>query len=201
MENFYMSNIDANPLIIDRVHTSRLLGQNKSLVLHGGGNTSVKITEKNIIGEEEVLYVKGNGWDLETIDIEGFSPVRLQHLKALSELQTLSDSSMVNELITHLTKASAPVPSVEAILHAVIPYKFVDHTHADAVVAITNSFNGEKVIREIYGDLVIVIPYIMPGFDLSKLCAEHLKTGLTASTIGIVLLNRCLESTCKGGGA
>lgn len=178
-----------------RVYTSRLLGKNKSLVLHGGGNTSVKIVEKNIVGsDEEILYVKGSGWDMETIDVEGFSPVRSKHLKALAELESLSDSSMVNELVTHLTKASAPVPSVEAILHAVIPYKFVDHTHADAVVAITNSVNGEKIIREIYGDLVIVIPYIMPGFDLSKLCAEHLKIGLTTTTVGIVLLNHGIFS-------
>ncbi len=178
-----------------RVYTSRLLGKNKSLVLHGGGNTSVKIKERNIIGlEEEILYVKGSGWDLETIDVGGFSPVRIKHLKALVELESLSDSSMVNEFVTHLTKASAPVPSVEAILHAIISYKFVDHTHADAVVAITNSENGEKIIREIYGDRVIVIPYIMPGFDLSKLCAEYLKTSLTATTIGIVLLNHGIFS-------
>lgn len=178
-----------------RVYTSRLLGRNKSLVLHGGGNTSVKITEKNIVGiEEEILYVKGSGWDLETIDVQGFSPVRIEHLKKLAELESLSDSSMVNELVTHLTKGSAPVPSVEAILHAVIPYKFVDHTHADAVVAITNSVNGEKIIREIYEDNVIVIPYIMPGFDLSKLCAQYLKRDLKSTTIGIVLLNHGIFS-------
>ncbi|MEO8405572.1 MAG: bifunctional aldolase/short-chain dehydrogenase [Chitinophagaceae bacterium] len=184
-----------NPLLTDRVRTSRALGLNKSLVLHGGGNTSVKITEKNIVGDEEqILYVKGSGWDLETIDVPGFSPVRIEHLKKLAELESLSDSAMVNELVTHLTKASAPVPSVEAILHAVIPYTFVDHTHADAVVAITNSVNGEKIIREIYGNQVIVLPYIMPGFDLSKLCAQYLKAELTDTTIGIVLLNHGIFS-------
>lgn len=184
-----------NQLLKDRVRTSRALGDNKSLVLHGGGNTSVKITEKNLVGEEEeILYVKGSGWDLETIDVAGFSPVRIEHLKKLAELDSLSDSAMVNELVTHLTKSTAPVPSVEAILHAVIPYTFVDHTHADAVVAITNSVNGEQIIRQIYGDQVIVLPYIMPGFDLSKLCAQYLKRELTEKTIGIVLLNHGIFS-------
>ena len=166
-------------LLEERVRTSQLLGKNKSLVLHGGGNTSVKIREKNIVGEEEeILYVKGSGWDLETITADGFSPVRIEHLKKLAELSTLTDANMVNELVTHLTKSSAPVPSVEAILHAVIPYRFVDHTHADAIVAISNSVNGEKILSELYGKDVIYIPYVMPGFDLSRQCAKQLKEEL-----------------------
>lgn len=187
--------VDKDTLISARVHTSRLLGQNKSLVLHGGGNTSVKITERNIIGqEEEILYVKGSGWDLETISAEGFSPVRLEHLKALSELPSLPDSLMVNELVTHLTRSSAPVPSVEAILHAIIPFKYVDHTHADVVVSITNSVNGEEIIKEIYGNKVLVIPYIMPGFDLSRLCATIIKERLKDDMIGMVLLKHGIFS-------
>ena len=110
-----------------RVYSSRLLGQDKSLVLHGGGNTSVKITEKNILGEEEqILYVKGSGWDLETIAAAGFAPVRLEHLKKLAQLPALPDPEMVNQLVTHQTRASAPTPSVEAILHAILPYPYVD---------------------------------------------------------------------------
>ena len=152
-----------------RVYTSRLLGQDKSLVLHGGGNTSVKITEKNIFGEEEsIFYVKGSGWDLETIAGAGFAPVRLEHLKKLAQLPALSDPEMVNQLVTHQTQASAPAPSVEAILHAILPYPYVDHTHADAIVSITNTADGEARIREIYGDSVVVIPYVMPGFDLAR---------------------------------
>ncbi len=186
---------DNNALILSRIHTSRLLGQNKSLVLHGGGNTSVKITERNIIGkEEEILYVKGSGWDLETITAEGFSPVRLAHLKALSDLPSLPDSVMVNELVTHLTRSSAPVPSVEAILHAIIPYQYVDHTHADAVVAITNSVDGENLVRKIYGNRVMVVPYIMPGFDLSHLCAVMIKEKLTDQMIGMILLKHGIFS-------
>jgi len=173
-----------------RVYTSRLLGQDKSLVLHGGGNTSVKITEKNILGEEEqILYVKGSGWDLETIAAAGFAPVRLEHLKKLAKLPELSDPEMVNQLVTHQTKASAPVPSVEAILHAILPYPYVDHTHADAIVSITNTADGEARIREIYGDTMVVIPYVMPGFDLAKLCAERFAAEAGTNTIGTVLLN------------
>lgn len=187
--------LENNPLISARVRTSRLLGENKSLVLHGGGNTSVKITEKNIFGEtEEILYVKGSGWDLQTINAEGFSPVRLSHLKRLSQLPSLPDSVMMNELVTHLTHATAPVPSVEAILHAIIPYKYVDHTHADAVIAITNSADGENIIRKIYGGRVMVVPYIMPGFDLSHLCATLIKEHLTDDMIGFVLLKHGIFS-------
>ena len=178
-----------------RVYTSRLLGRDKSLVLHGGGNTSVKIREKNRFGdEEEILYVKGSGWDLETIEAPGFSPVRLGPAARLSTLARLSDPEMVNELRTAMTLASAPNPSVEAILHAVLPYKFVDHTHADAVVTVTNTPDGEALIREIYGDSVVVIPYVMPGFDLARLCAERFPAEAGPQTIGMVLMNHGIFS-------
>lgn len=181
--------------VAERVYSSRLLGKDKSLVLHGGGNTSVKVIEKNLFGEDkEILYVKGSGWDLETIEAEGYAPVKLKHLKRLAELSSLPDPEMVNELVTHMTRASAPTPSVEAILHAIIPHKFVDHTHADAVVTITNSPDGEEKIRSIYGEQVIVVPYIMPGFDLARLCAEQLRNNLTNKTIGMVLLNHGIFS-------
>ncbi|MFT3946135.1 MAG: bifunctional aldolase/short-chain dehydrogenase [Agriterribacter sp.] len=185
-----MTIAEKNKLIDDRVHTSRMLGNNKSLVLHGGGNTSVKVKEVNLVGEEEdILYVKGSGWDLETIIKDGFSPVRINHLQKLSKLQALSDSQMLNELVTHQTKASAPVPSVEAILHAIIPYRYVDHTHADVIVAISNSVNGDDILKALFGDTVIYVPYIMPGFDLSRLCAEILEKELTTEKRGIILLH------------
>ncbi|MBI3772627.1 MAG: bifunctional aldolase/short-chain dehydrogenase [Gammaproteobacteria bacterium] len=178
-----------------RVYTSRLLGRDKSLVLHGGGNTSVKITEKNILGQDEaLLYVKGSGWDLETIDAPGFAPVRMNHLLALAKLERLSDPQMVNELRTHMTNANAPTPSVEAILHAILPYKFVDHTHADAVVTVTNTPDGLKHIKQIYGDTMVIIPYIMPGFDLARLCAIEFEKQRNAKTIGMVLLNHGIFS-------
>ena len=178
-----------------RVYTSRLLGRDPSLVLHGGGNTSVKICEQNLVGEsEEILYVKGSGWDLETIAEAGFAPVRMAHLLKLAKLQVLSDSQMVNELKTQMTKASAPAPSVETILHASLPYKFVDHTHADAVISITNTANGWERIREIYDDDVVIIPYVMPGFDLARVCAEKFAAEKSDRTIGMVLMNHGIFS-------
>ncbi len=178
-----------------RVYTSRLLGKDPSLVLHGGGNTSVKITQQNILGEDEaLLYVKGSGWDLETIDRPGFSPVKLNHLIRLAELEALSDPQMVNELRSNMTIASAPTPSVEAILHATLPFKYVDHTHADAIVTITNNAKGKSRIEEIYGDEVVIIDYIMPGFDLARLCAEVFKQQAHAKTLGMVLLNHGIFS-------
>lgn len=178
-----------------RVYTSRLLGRDRSLVLHGGGNTSVKIRERDLFGEEEdILYVKGSGWDLETIEEAGFSPVRLRPAVRLASLAELSDPRMVNELVTNMTRASAPVPSVETILHAALPHKYVDHTHADAVVTVTNTPGGEERVREIYGDSVVVIPYIMPGFDLARLCAERFAAEAGPDTIGMVLLNHGIFS-------
>jgi rhamnose utilization protein RhaD (predicted bifunctional aldolase and dehydrogenase)/NAD(P)-dependent dehydrogenase (short-subunit alcohol dehydrogenase family) len=172
-----------------RVYTSRLLGRDKSLVLHGGGNTSVKIAERNRFGEDEtILYVKGSGWDLESIELEGFSPVRLDHVRKLARLDRLSDPDMVNELVTHMVHASAPAPSIETLLHGAMPHKFVDHTHADAALAITNTPGGEARIREIYGDAVIVIPYLMPGFDLAQVVAREFTRLATPNTIGVVLM-------------
>lgn len=178
-----------------RVYSSRLLGQDKSLVLHGGGNTSVKIEETNIVGEiESILYVKGSGWDLETIEAQGYAPVRMAHLLKLGQLKELSDAQMVNELKTHMTQSSAPGPSVETILHALLPFKYVDHTHADAVVSITNTANGLERIQSIYGNKVVIIPYVMPGFDLARLCAEIFPRDSNNDTIGMVLMNHGIFS-------
>jgi len=178
-----------------RVYTSRLLGRDKTLVLHGGGNTSVKLRQKDLFGADvDVLYIKGSGWDLETIEAAGFAPVQLGHLQRLVQLDALSDTQMVNQLATHLLQASAPAPSVETILHAILPHKFVDHTHADAVLAVTDTAEGERRIREIYGDAVVIIPYVMPGFDLARLCAQEYPRQASRDTIGMVLLNHGIFS-------
>ncbi len=178
-----------------RVYTSRLLGRDKSLVLHGGGNTSVKVRENNLFGEQEtILYVKGSGWDLETIEPQGFSPVLLAHVLRLAQLPSLSDPEMVNQLVTHMLKASAPAPSIETLLHGLMPQKFVDHTHADAVLSVSNTKDGEKRVREVYGKHCVVIPYLMPGFDLARLCAKEFKRQSTPETMGMVLLNHGIFS-------
>ena len=178
-----------------RVYTSRLLGRDSTLVLHGGGNTSVKVRERNAVGEEEdLLYVKGSGWDLETIESDGFAPVRMAHLLKLARLETLSDPRMVNELATQVTRAGAPAPSVEAILHAILPYPYVDHTHADALLAMTNTPDGERRAREIYGKDTVIVPYVMPGFDLARHCARQFAAEAHSGTIGMVLLNHGIFS-------
>ncbi|MBF0169824.1 MAG: bifunctional aldolase/short-chain dehydrogenase [Nitrospinae bacterium] len=185
----------ADDLLALRVYTSRLLGADPALVLHGGGNTSVKIAETNLVGErEEILYVKGSGWDLGTIEKKGFAPVRMERLKKLAALLALSDPAMVNELKCAMTDASAPAPSVEAILHAILPYPFVDHTHADAFVAVSNTPGGEGRVREIYGDRVVYVPYVMPGFDLARAAFEAYTRDATPKTVGMALMNHGLFS-------
>ena len=182
-------------LLGQRVYTSRLLGRDHDLVLHGGGNTSVKIRECDIFGDEQViLYVKGSGWDLESIEAAGFAPVRLERALKLASLDRLADTRMVQELRAAMTNPSAPTPSVETILHAVLPYTFVDHTHADALLAITNTADGEARIREIYGDLVVTIPYVMPGFDLARVVAQRFPNEAGPNTLGMVLLKHGLFS-------
>ena len=173
-----------------RVYSSRLLGREPALVLHGGGNTSVKVREPNLFGEvEEILYVKGSGWDLEQIEAGGFAPLRLDPVRRLAKLERLSDPEMVNALRTQMTRAAAPTPSVEAILHAILPHRYVDHTHADAVLSITNTPGGAGRIHEIYGDAVVVVPYVMPGFALARRVAEEYPKQARAGTVGMILLN------------
>ncbi|QKF80766.1 class II aldolase/adducin family protein [Halarcobacter ebronensis] len=167
-----------------RVYTSNLLGQSDELVLHGGGNTSVK----SKVDGEDILYVKGSGWDLVSIKEEGFAPVKLDVLKEMAKLKTLSDSDMVSQQKAAMIDKSAPNPSVEAILHAIIPYKFVDHTHADAVVTISNSKTGIENIKKIFPNFLIV-PYVMPGFILAKKIYEMCKDINWESCEGIILHN------------
>src|SRR4051812_3938467 len=178
-----------------RVYSSRLLGRDKSLVLHGGGNTSLKVREHDVFGADlEVLYVKGSGSDLETIDAAGFSPVPLDYMRRLASLPKLSDAQMRSELDTHVLRADAPFPSVETLLHALVPHAYVDHTHADAVLSICNAPDGEKRIRDVYGERVVVIPYIMAGFDLATYCAREFPRQAGKKTIGIVLLSHGIFS-------
>ena len=173
-----------------RAYTSRLLGQSDDLVLHGGGNTSVKDTVTNIFGEqEEILFVKGSGHDLKTIGTDGFAPSRLAHLQRLAELDTLSDTDMMRELRCSMINPAAPAPSVEAILHAVIPHKYVDHTHTDAVVTLSNTVGGEQRIREVYGDDILVLDYVMPGFILAKQVYEATRDIDWSAYRGIILLH------------
>ena len=172
-----------------RVYSSRLLGGDPSLVLHGGGNTSLKLVEKNVFGEdEEVLYVKGSGRDLGTIEPEDFSPVALAPLRRLAALPALGDREMMNELATRVLRTGAPAPSVETLLHAALPHAYVDHTHADAILSLGNTPEGGKRVQDLYGDEVVVVPYVMPGFALAARCAQEYRRQAGGRTIGMVLL-------------
>jgi len=175
-----------------RVYTSRLLGQEESLVLHGGGNTSVKSTVKDIFGNDvETLYIKGSGWDLKTIEKEGFSPERMKECLQLAALDSLSDPEMVKQLRLALLDPAAPNGSIETLVHASIPYKFVDHSHADAIVVLTNSPQGREILESTFPNLLI-LPYVMPGFDLAKQIDNAVKDGLLEGKNGIILLSHGL---------
>lgn len=155
--------------LADRVYTSRLLGAEPSLVLHGGGNTSVKSQAPDVTGEKvEVLYVKGSGSDLGAIEPQGFPACRMAALLSHCQLPEMSDEQMVRGLRSQMLDPGSPTPSVEALLHAFVPAKFVDHTHADAVLGIVDTQHSETLCREIWGDDLLFIPYVMPGFVLAQ---------------------------------
>jgi rhamnose utilization protein RhaD (predicted bifunctional aldolase and dehydrogenase)/NAD(P)-dependent dehydrogenase (short-subunit alcohol dehydrogenase family) len=156
-----------------RVYTTRLLGRDPRLVLHGGGNTSVKTRITDLNGEDvDVLCVKGSGWDMGQIEPAGLPAVRLAPLIKLRAREKLSDEEMVRLQRANLIDPAAPNPSVEALLHAFIPHKFVDHTHSTAVLALTDQPDGEALCREVFGARVGYVPYVMPGFGLAKAAAE-----------------------------
>ncbi len=156
-----------------RTYTTRLLGSDPRLVLHGGGNTSVKTVMKDMLGEDvDVICIKGSGWDMGTIEPAGLPAVRLEPLRKLRALPKLSDEDMVNFQRINLLDSGSPNPSVETLLHAFLPHKFIDHTHSTAVLALTDQPDGEAVVREVYGERVAYVPYTIPGFALAKSVAD-----------------------------
>ncbi|MFQ5716222.1 MAG: bifunctional aldolase/short-chain dehydrogenase [Nitrospinales bacterium] len=174
-----------------RVYTSRLIGSDPALVLHGGGNTSVKSTAKTRTGETlDVLYVKGSGWDLDTLEPPGLPGVKLGPLLKLRRLDRLGDEEMVNDQRVNLLDAKSPNPSVETLLHAFLPHKFVDHSHADAILVLANQPDAAVLCREVFGDFLGVVPYIMPGFALAKAAAEVYEQNPAVK--GLVLINHGL---------
>jgi rhamnose utilization protein RhaD (predicted bifunctional aldolase and dehydrogenase)/NAD(P)-dependent dehydrogenase (short-subunit alcohol dehydrogenase family) len=176
-----------------RVYTTRLLGKDPRLVLHGGGNTSVKTRIPDLNGDDvEVLCVKGSGWDMGSIEPAGLPAVRLAPLLKLRGRESLSDEEMVRLQRANLIDPAAPNPSVEALLHAFIPHKFVDHTHSTAVLALTDQLDGEALCREVYGKRVGYVPYVMPGFGLAKAAAQAFEAD--PSVEGLVLVKHGIFS-------
>ena len=175
-----------------RTYTSRLLGADPALVVHGGGNTSAKGVERDILGQPtNVLYIKGSGWDLATIEPAGLPAVRLEPLQKLRALDAMTDEAMVNELRLNLLDATAPTPSVETLLHAFLPGRFIDHTHADAVLALADQPDAEKVCRSVFGPNMVWVPYVMPGFALAKQCAAAYDAAVASGrTPAVIVLER-----------
>ena len=170
------------------VYGTRLIGRNADLVLHGGGNTSVKTIREDLYGNEEtVLCVKGSGWDMAEILPAGLPPVRLSPLQKLKSLESLSDEEMVNCVRSNLLDSTSPTPSVETLSHAFLPHKFINHSHAAAILSVTNQENAEEICYEIFGKKMGIVPYIMPGFDLAKRTLEVFEQD--SDVDGLILLN------------
>lgn len=171
-----------------RVYSSRIIGQDPNLVMHGGGNTSCKLTRPDIFGTEmDVLHVKGSGWDLGSIEAAGLPAVRLKPLLKLRELDALSDEDMVNLLRSNLLDSASPNPSVETLLHAFLPHKYIDHTHATAMLALADLPNVEEVVAEIFEGRLVCVPLLMPGIELAKVAASIYDANPTVE--GLVLIN------------
>ncbi|MSO64804.1 MAG: bifunctional aldolase/short-chain dehydrogenase [Alphaproteobacteria bacterium] len=176
-----------------RVYTTRLLGRDPKLVLHGGGNTSVKTRLTDALGDEvAVLCVKGSGWDMGNIEPPGLPSVRLDVLRRLRRLERLSDEDMVNIQRGALLDSAAPNPSIETLLHAFLPHKFIDHTHSTAVLALTDQPDGDRIAAEVFDGRAPAVPYIMPGFALAKVAAEVQEKH--PATEGLVLLKHGIFS-------
>ena len=185
IENF--GRLGAGEDVALRVYTTRLLGGDPRLVLHGGGNTSVKTMMTDLAGDAvEVLCVKGSGRDMADIEPPGLPAVRLEPLRRLRALDSLSDEDMVNAQRGNLLGSSAPNPSVETLLHAFLPHKFIDHTHSTAILALTDQPNGGDICRDVFAGRAALVPYIMPGFALARSCAEIYEQ--SPDVAGLILL-------------
>ena len=171
-----------------RIYSTHLLGNNPELVLHGGGNTSVKSIKKNLFGKEnDVLFVKGSGLDMSNLNERGLPGLYLDPLLKTLSLKKMSDEKMVNYLRSNLLDSSSPNPSIETLLHAYLPFKYVDHTHSNAILSLVNLHNSKEILNKIYKDKIAIVPYVMPGFELAKLC--HMVISKNHKVEGLILLN------------
>lgn len=170
---------------LDRlVYRSNLLGQDRSVANWGGGNTSTKTTEKDFRGREiEVMWVKGSGSDLATMTHENFTGLRMDDILPLMERNDMPDEEMVAYLEHCMIDSSHPRSSIETLLHAFLPFKHVDHTHPDAIISIACADNGEEIAKEIFGDRFVWVPYVRPGFKLSKMIAEGVRENPKAELV------------------
>ena len=170
-----------------RIYTTHLLGREKTLVLHGGGNTSLKTTSKNIFNKKiDIMHIKGSGWDMGSIEYPGLPAVELNPLRATLNLKKLNDFDMVNLQRKCLLNSSSPNPSVETLLHAFLPHTYVDHTHASAILSLIDQPNNIKICQDAFGDNVGIVPYVIPGFELAKIAYKVYIQN--PKVIGLILL-------------
>jgi len=171
-----------------RIYTTRLLGNNSQLVLHGGGNTSLKLSLKNSFGKKEnIIFVKGSGKDMSNIDIDGFPALELDNLIKLKKLKKISDFQMVNYQKKYMIDTTFPNASVETLLHSFLPHKYVDHTHSNAILSLIDQPMDKNICKKIFGENLAIVPYIMPGFKLAKKSSEVFKKNPKVK--GLILLN------------
>ena len=165
--------------IVERIYTSHLIGNDKDLVMHGGGNISVKTSEKNTIGERvETLRIKGSGWDLESINATGLPALEMSKLLKLENVTKLTDEDLVSFQRQCLLDPVSPNPSIETLLHAFIPKKFVEHTHSTPFLFLANIKNSKEIIDELFNGKVLFLPYVKPGFDLAMQANEAYKSNI-----------------------
>ncbi len=171
-----------------RIYTTQLLGNDPTVVLHGGGNTSVKSSKKTLLGNmEEIIYVKGSGKDMGNIEEDGFPALEMRNLLSMRNLNKLDDFQMVNYQRKYMLDTSFPNASVETLLHAFLPHKFVDHSHSNAILSLIDQPNPIEICQKVFGDEMGIVPYIMPGFQLAKKAAEVFEKNKKVK--GLILLN------------
>ena len=171
-----------------RIYSTRLLGNDSRLVLHGGGNTSLKLSLKNSFGKKEnIIYVKGSGKDMSNIDIDGFPALELDNLINLKKMKKINDFQMINYLKKYMIDTTFPNASVETLLHSFLPHKYIDHTHSNAILSLIDQPNDKNICKKIFGNDLGLVPYIMPGFELSKKASEVFEKNPKVK--GLILLN------------
>ncbi|MDQ0300098.1 rhamnulose-1-phosphate aldolase/alcohol dehydrogenase [Salibacterium salarium] len=173
-----------NSTLDELVYRSNLLGSDRSVANFGGGNTSIKTTEKDFRGRDvEVMWVKGSGSDLATMGGKHFTSLRMDDIRPLLDREEMSDEEMVDYLSHCMMDSKHPRSSIETLLHAFLPFKHVDHTHPDAIISICCADNGKNVAEEIFGDRFVWVPYVRPGFSLSKMIADGVKNNPNAELV------------------
>lgn len=184
VKNLWNDSFQAKSALEELVYRSNLLGTDRAVCNWGGGNTSVKVVEKDFKGNDiEVMWVKGSGSDLATMGKEHFTGLRLDDIKPLIEREDMSDEEMTEYLQHCMIDPSHPKSSIETLLHAFLPFKHVDHTHPDAIISLCCADNGKEIADEIFGSRYVWVPYIRPGFLFSKMIAEAVEANPNAELV------------------